>query len=144
MPQQFTVPQFIDAEDKILGPITIRQFVILLVAFMTDAVLYKLLPFVPFLLVAIPLIAVAGIIAFVKINGMPFHYFILNLLQTLKRPQLRVWDKTINDSELRDLIKVVKEPPPPPPERKAPVSRSRLNELTLVVNTGGLYKPEGE
>ena len=144
MPQQFTVPQFLDAEDKIFGPVTMRQFVILLVAFMTDAVLYKLLPFVAFLAVAIPLIALAGIIAFVKINGMPFHFFILNLIQTLKRPQLRVWDKALNTSELRDLLKVEKAPPPPPLERKAPVSKSRLNELTLVVNTGGLYKPEGE
>lgn len=144
MPQQFTVPQFLDTEDKIIGLVTIRQFIILLVAFLTDAVLYKLLPFVYFLAVAIPLIALAGVIAFVKINGMPFHYFILNLIQTFKRPQLRVWDKTIDDSLLRDLIKVTEVSPSPPPTRKAPVSQSRLNELTLIVNTGGLYKPEGE
>lgn len=144
MPQQFTVPQFIDAEDKILGPITIRQFIILLVAFLTDAVLYKLLPFVYFIIVGLAIILMAGVLAFVKINGMPFHFFILNLIQTFKRPQLRVWDKRLNDSELRRLMKEEKEAPPPPPERKAPVSKSRLNELTLVVNTGGLYKPEGE
>ena len=29
---QFVVPQFIDVEDKIFGPVTTRQFVILLVA----------------------------------------------------------------------------------------------------------------
>ena len=32
MPEKFVVPQFIDNEDKILGPITVRQFLILLVA----------------------------------------------------------------------------------------------------------------
>lgn len=144
MPQQFTVPQFLDAEDKIMGPITIRQFVILLTAFLTDAILYKLLPFVAFIIVGLVIIMLAGILAFVKINGMPFHFFILNLIQTFKRPQLRVWDKNLNDSELREFFKKEKEAPPPPLERKAPVSRSRLNELTLVVNTGGLYKPEGE
>ncbi len=31
--QQFVVPQFIEVEDKIFGPITIRQFLILLGAF---------------------------------------------------------------------------------------------------------------
>ena len=29
--QMFTVPQFIDVEDKIIGPITTRQFIICLV-----------------------------------------------------------------------------------------------------------------
>ena len=91
MPQQFTVPQFLDAEDKIFGPITMRQFIILLAAFLTDAILYKLLPFVAFLAVAIPLIVLAGIIAFVKINGMPFHFFILNLIQIRwKFPQIQI------------------------------------------------------
>lgn len=143
MPEQFVVPQFIDAEDKILGPITARQFVIMLVAFLTGAVLWKLLSFVWFLIVFIPLIAGAGVIAFVRINGQPFHYFFLNGLQTLRRPQLRLWDKGKNDSELRTYMKEAPPPPPPPVVRKGPVSSSRLQELTLVVNTGGVYKPEG-
>ncbi|KKS92044.1 MAG: hypothetical protein UV69_C0039G0006, partial [Parcubacteria group bacterium GW2011_GWE2_43_12] len=29
--QQFVVPQFIDVEDKIIGPITVRQFIIIMV-----------------------------------------------------------------------------------------------------------------
>ena len=29
---QFIVPQFIDVEDKIIGPVTTRQFVVLLAA----------------------------------------------------------------------------------------------------------------
>lgn len=30
--QQFLVPQFIDVENKIIGPLTVRQFVIFLIA----------------------------------------------------------------------------------------------------------------
>lgn len=142
MPEQFVVPQFIDAEDKIIGPVTARQFIIMLAAFLTVALLYRLLRFVPFLLTGIPLISASGVVAFVKINGQPFHYFILNLVQTLKRPRLRVWDKTLSDAEVRVYIKKeVPPPPPPPPAKKRPVG-SRLKELALVVNTGGVYKPE--
>ena len=42
MPQQFTVPQFIDVEDQILGPITVRQFVIVLADGIFLAISYKL------------------------------------------------------------------------------------------------------
>lgn len=144
MPDQFVVPQFIDAEDKILGPITARQFVILLFAFMLGAILWQFLNFVWFLVVFIPLIAFAGIIAFVKINGQPFHYFFLNALQTLRKPQLRVWDKDRTNVELRALMQEAPPPPPPPAPRKLLGSTSRLQELALVANTGGVYKPEGE
>ena len=139
---QFLVPQFIDAEDKILGPVTARQFIELLSAFLIDAILYALLPFTAFLFVAIPLICIAGIVAFIKINGQPFHFFILNLLQTIRRPKVRVWDKRLNDAELRFYIKRAPAPPPAPFVRKTAPTTSRLQELTLVVNTGGVYRPD--
>ncbi len=144
MPEQFTVPQFIDAEDKIFGPITARQFIILLVTFLIDAALWKLLSFVAFLLTAIPILMIGGVFAFARINGQPFHYFLLNLIQTFKKPSLRVWDKTKTDAELKEYM--AKKPPPPAEkfQRKAPLSTSRLQELTLVVNTGGVYKPDEE
>ncbi len=143
MPNQFVVPQFIDAEDKILGPITARQFIILLVAFLIGAILWKLLTFVWFLVVFVPLMAASAVVAFVKINGQPFHYFFLNLIQTVKRPQLRVWDKTLTNTELNRHLQEKLPPVAIPFTRKGSASTSRLQELSLVVNTGGVYKPEG-
>lgn len=139
---QFTVPQFIDSEDKILGPITARQFIVMLVVMMTDALLFRLAPFVWFLLLGIPWFALGVIIAFVQVNGQPFHFFLLNIVQTFRRPRLRVWDKRLTDTELRVYMAKPPEAPPAPPARKGPLDRSRLQELTLVVNTGGMYKPE--
>ena len=40
--QQFTVPQFIDFEDKIIGPITTRQFLILMGGFVAIALCYAI------------------------------------------------------------------------------------------------------
>jgi len=142
MPEQFVVPQFIDSEDKILGPVTARQFVILMVVGFLDFLLFKLLPFVQFLLVGIPLVVLAGILAFVKINGQPFHFFLLNLIQTFRKPSLRVWDKSLTTAEIKAYQAQVTPPPTPPTPRKAPMTSSRLQELSLVVNTGGVYKPE--
>ncbi len=139
---QFTVPQFIDSEDKILGPITARQFIEMLVVILVDAVLFRLAPFVWFLAIGIPLFALGAVLAFVPINGQPFHFFLLNIVQTFRRPRLRVWDKRLTDAEVRVHMQQETPPPPPPPARKGPLERSRLQELTLVVDTGGLYKPE--
>ncbi|HBK33972.1 TPA: hypothetical protein DEP34_02110 [Candidatus Uhrbacteria bacterium] len=142
MPDQFVVPQFIDTEDKIIGPITGRQFIILLVVVLLDATLYKLLLFNYFLLVGIPLFIIGVVFAFAKVNGVSFHYFVLNLLQTFRRPRLRVWDKQKTDDQLRTWMLQKPEEVPLPEVRKAPPQGSRLHEITLVVDTGGTYKPE--
>lgn len=142
MPEQYVVPQFIDSEDKIFGPVTARQFIILMLVGLVEFLLFKLLSFIMFLVIGVPLLCLGGMVAFTKINGQPFHFFILNLVQTMKKPRLRVWDKTVTDAQLRDYI--IK----PPPlvltrfQHKASIGTSRIEELTLVVNTGGVYKPE--
>jgi len=139
---QFTVPQFIDVEDKIIGPITVRQFVILLVDGLILALLYK---FVDLALFVVFLAIFGGfglVMAFVKINGQPFHFFLLNFLQTMKKSPLRVWQKKFSDAELRELAKIEKPPPPLPKPFKEPISMSHLSELTLTVDTGGRYEPE--
>jgi hypothetical protein len=144
---KFTVPQFIDVEDKIIGPITTRQFLILLATALLMFLTYKVITSTPgrFTYAVIALIAefgVGGIVAFLKINGQPFHYFLLNLFQTFRKPMLRVWDKSYTDAELKAII--TEPPPPPPPKRllKERVATSRLSELSLVVNTGGVYNPD--
>lgn len=141
---RFVVPQFIDIEDRIVGPITVRQFILMLIPLLMGAIFYKIFDFSLFLLLTIPMIIVFSLLAFFKVNGMPLHFFLLNLLQSLRRPVLRVWDKTLNDEELKRRLKVESAPAPLLLSRKAPLSRSRLHELTLVVNTGGVYKSEEE
>lgn len=143
MQRQFVVPQFIDVEDKILGPITTRQFSLILVAVLLMFIAYQLAQFWLFLIEAIVVAIIFGVIAFVRINGMPFHFFLLNLVQTGKRAKLRVWDKTLSDSDLRAFVtkeKVQKESAPTIVVKN--VSTNRLSKLSLVVNTGGVYQDE--
>ncbi|MBI2098943.1 PrgI family protein [Candidatus Uhrbacteria bacterium] len=142
MPEQFVVPQFLDVEDKILGPITARQFIILIVTFLVAAIMYRLLAFGYFIFFGILVIAAGAVIAFVRINGQPFHYFLLNLVQTLRRPPLRVWNKQLFAAELKELMNIAPAPPPPPKPVKEKLAASRINELTLILNTGGAYNPE--
>ncbi len=139
---QFTVPQFIDVEDKIIGPVTTRQFVIMLAVGLIIFILYKILAFLPFVISAVVLFGVGGTIAFIKINGQPFHFFLLNILQTWRSPNLQIWDKALADAQLREYIKTPPSPPKIVPPRKETLTSSRLTEISLVVDTGGVYTPE--
>lgn len=139
---RFTVPQFIDVESKIIGPITVRQFIIILADFGIVFLFYKLFDFALFAILGLPTLAMGFIIAFVKINGQAFHYFILNVLQTLKRPNLKIWDKNLTTAELQAILKAPEVKIIPPTPTKSAPQQSRLTELSLVVNTGGVYEPD--
>lgn len=141
--QQFVVPQFIDVEDKIFGPITTRQFLIFLIA---GGVIFLAYRFADLALFALLVALVGGfalVLAFVKINGQTFHYFILNIGQTLRRPSLRVWHKEFSKDELQYFIHQGEKVPEEKPVQKT-VRRQHIRDLALIVNTGGMYHPEEE
>jgi hypothetical protein len=145
MPDKFVVPQFIDAEDKILGPITVRQFLICLGAAFAIFIEYKLFTLPYFILATVITGGTAASFAFLKINGQPFHIFFVNFLETTVRPSLRTWQKGLTDSELQVIIKHHKPAPPVVATPTAPPpTSSRLRDLALTVNTGGVYNPEEE
>jgi len=143
MPDKFIVPQFIENEDKILGPITVRQFILSLGGFFAIFLEFRILTLPYFILSAVVTVAIVGLFGFVKVNGQPFHIFFLNLLQTVMRPALRVWDKNPLDAELRSFIKPqTVAPAAAGPVRKERPGSTRLRDLSLIVNTGGVYVPE--
>ncbi|MDD4901366.1 MAG: PrgI family protein [Patescibacteria group bacterium] len=139
--QQFVVPQFIDVEDKIIGPITTRQFIVMLVGFLIIGISYKIFDFSLFVTFGLVVFAISGVIAFLRINGRPFHYFILNLFQTFKRPKLRIWRHVFYQPDIE-----VKSSGLPTAKALAEkhYTSSRLAELSLIVDTKGAYRGERE
>ena len=146
MPEKYVVPQFIDNEDKILGPITVRQFLILLAATVVLFISYKLTRLPYFIAITVVVSALAGSFGFLKIQGQLFHLFFLNFLTSLIRPGMRVWDKNLTDEQLHVFMNQGKQGQKimEVTNRKPPPTSSRLRDLTLVVNTGGVYKPDDD
>lgn len=146
MPDKFVVPQFIDSEDKILGPITVRQFLVCLGAAFLIFIEYKLLAFAYFIAAAVFTGGLAAVFAFLKINGQPFHIFFVNFMETTFRPSLRTWQKGLSDAELHTIIKSHGSSAPmvatQTPQNR--LTSSRLRDLALTVNTGGVYNPDEE
>jgi len=140
--EQFVVPQFIDVEDKIFGPITSRQFVILLISGLILFIAYKLADTALFILLLATIGGFSLVLAFVKVNGQPFHFFILNLFQTLRRPSRRIWNKNPTKEELNEWRKGEKVEVIEKIKIVPRLSYNRIRDLSLAVNTGGYYKPE--
>lgn len=146
MQNQFTVPQFLEIEPKIIGPITARQFLIMLFTLIMCFMIYRIfLSVIAIVGLGIPMLGFGITLAFAKVNGQPFHFILLNILQTVRKPWLRVWDKRISDHELRAIIKgkTVSEPDPVM-FSKSRIEGTRLKELSLVINTGGVYNPNDQ
>lgn len=139
--QQFIVPQFIEVEDKIFGPITTRQFLILLAAGLVIFMAYKYADFALFVTTLALVGGLALVFSFVKINGQTFHYFILNLIQSLRRPSLRIWYKDYSKEEL-DYLRKRKVEEVEVKEARKPEKSAHIRDLSLTVNTGGFYKPD--
>lgn len=141
---QFVVPQFIEVETKIIGPISVRQFLILLGTAGVIFIWYTLFSTVFFLILAVITFAVGGTFAFARVNSQPFHEFALSLVQTAKRPSLAIWQREIKRQVVIKMARKdrKKEKAEGPPLQKPEVTPSHITELSLIADTRGKYSPE--
>ena len=90
---RFTVPQFIEHEAKIVGPLTFRQFVYIGLAGAICFVLYFSVPFSVFLISCIVFGTVGLAFAFLKIGGRSLPIIIANFLKFKIAPKMYIWKK---------------------------------------------------
>ncbi len=88
---RYDVPQFIDVEDKIFGPLTFRQFIYLTGGGGLAFLAYKLIPSFFGFLAALPIAGFALALAFVKINEKPFINIIESAFTYAISDKLYVW-----------------------------------------------------
>lgn len=69
---EYQVPQFIEVEDKIFGPFTLKQFIYLAGGAGLCAIILLYLPLVFAVILALPVAGFAAALAFYKINGKDF------------------------------------------------------------------------
>lgn len=133
---QFSVPQFIDIEDRIIGPLTLKQFLYFLGAAAIIFVLYTFLT-TPFLIITgVPVAGIAAMFAFYKPNGRPFTVFVGSILRYITRPRLYMWERTAQNREIDEVAPTKKEVISEE-EVVHEVSESRLQQLAWVLDTSG-------
>lgn len=104
---QFQVPQFIETEDKIVGPLTIKQFIYVAIGGGLSAILYFTVNFTAWIIASIFLLAASAALGFLKISGRPLSKVILSAIHFYWKPQLYVWQpenpKTLKEEQVQSL-----------------------------------------
>lgn len=90
---RFEVPQFIEIEDKIFGPLTWKQFVYVAGGGGLAAVLFFFTPFIIFILFGIPIAVLTFALSFYQINNRPFSFFLESAVGYLRGTKLYLWRK---------------------------------------------------
>lgn len=88
---QFQVPQFIETEDKILGPLSLRQFIYLSLSIGASLLLYAIFNFWIWLLFSAVLVGGTAAVLLVKVNGRSFGVIALRAIEFYWQPQTYVW-----------------------------------------------------
>ena len=141
---EYQVPQFIEVEDKIVGPLTFRQFLYLGGAAGFVVVCFAYLSFIFAALVALPVVGLAIALAFYKINGKPFIEMMEAGFAYIVGAKLFLWKKReIKEAEERTTAAAAAaaaallNAPRPAPR----LTSGKLSELAYSLDTHGSLPP---
>lgn len=132
---RFTVPQFIEHEAKIVGPLTFKQFLFIGAAGVICFVLYfslGKLNFLLFLLISIILLIGSLVLAFLQIGGRGVPTILGNLLRFSLGSKVYIWkkkEKQVIVFKKENVEKEIEEAPLKIPEN------SRLKKLRTEIET---------
>lgn len=128
---QFNVPQFIEIEDKVVGPFTFKQFVYLAGGAGAVFILWRTLPLFLSIWLILPIAAASLALAFLRINKRPFVIILEAAVRYWLSRKLYVWRKEEKKVEPKERTEK------PEPLLTVPkLSESKLKELawSLDVN----------
>ncbi|MBI4159590.1 PrgI family protein [Candidatus Wolfebacteria bacterium] len=116
---QFQVPQFIDIEDKIVGPLSLRQFLYLAGAVAISFTSFFIFQLWLWLLISVFAGAFGAALAFVRYNSQPLPRILWLMFFYFWRPRLYLWQREVKEK----IIEV---------KYKEPASRRALFEMSSV------------
>jgi hypothetical protein len=90
---RFQVPQFIEIEDKIFGPLTLKQFIYVVGGGAIALLAFTLLPKFLAILISAPFVGLGAALAFYKPNNRPFAYTLEALWGYFLGEKLYIWKK---------------------------------------------------
>lgn len=87
----FNIPQFIDIEDKIVGPLTAKQLGWLAAGGVLLLVLWSMLDMSAFIMAALIVGFIFGMLAFYRPNNQSLLIYILSIFSFFTKPKMYVW-----------------------------------------------------
>jgi len=128
---QYSVPQFIDVEDKVVGPFTGKQALFLILGFGIILILFTFLQFFIFIIMAIPVIVLSLAFAFWRPKGFSVSQWISNIINFYTTAHLYIWRREPDSRMFKQTQRkqTAKEAQP------IPISRNRIKELAWLLDT---------
>lgn len=133
----YKVPQDVEAEDKLLGPFSFRQFIYLIIAVMGIAIGWLLAGlFIPLAIIPLPVIIFFGALALPLKKDQPMEIYLAAVLSFYLKPRRRMWQP----DGVQSLIEIVA-PRVVEEQRTKDLSQSeaeqRLSYLANLVDSRG-------
>ncbi|MBX4187236.1 MAG: PrgI family protein [Candidatus Doudnabacteria bacterium] len=132
---QFAVPQFTDVEDKLIGPLSLKQFLIILATGGVIMFFYSIFRFsIFFFFFALP-VALAGLsITFGKFNGRPVSGYLGAFFNYASKPKVRVFKREDINLNLSFKTEKIEAPLTEAKSRLEEPSESRLRKLAYLLD----------
>ena len=133
---EFTVPQFVEREPKLIGPFTFKQFIFVAIAGAACFFLYffigkKNMPL--FILIAVVLFGGALALAFVRIKGYTLPILIKNFFAFTIMPKIFLWHRKLIPPKVSKIKKFEKAEVEETPLKI--IEESSLQKLSTQVET---------
>ena len=90
---RYQVPQFIEFDSKIIGPLTFKQFIYILGGTGGTYIIYKIFGIFPGILLMLVLWSLTGALAFVKVNNKSFVDVLAAGFSYMVKSKLYIWKK---------------------------------------------------
>ncbi len=134
---QYKVPQNIEAEDKILGPLSLRQFIYVIIGLLWAGLMWLLFSkiIVLMILLIIPITGFFLLLGFGRRQEQSFESYFVAVLQYFVVPRVRVWDKDLTQVELVKKVDIAPEVIP-----LKNINMGSLKQLALIMDTHGAQK----
>lgn len=127
---QYQVPQFIEVEDKIFGPLTLKQFVYLAGGGGLCLLMFTLLPLYVTIILGIPVMTLSAGLAFFQVNGRPLIHAMEHAFGFMFGNKLYLWQQ--RDAKKSPQAATVAAKPANLPVPK--LSESKLRDLSWSLN----------
>ena len=89
----YKVPQDVEADDKLIGPFSFRQFIYLIIVAMAGVIAWGLAQlFIPLAIIPVPIMLFFGAIALPLRKDQPMEIYMAAMFSFLLKPHLRKWD----------------------------------------------------
>jgi hypothetical protein len=137
---QYKVPQNVEAEDKILGPLTFRQFIYALIGFGWGLICFGILHTIPavMIIVGFPPTTLFMLLAFYTRDGQNFEQLLIAMIGYFAAPHRRLWVKEdIAETFHIEPTKRVAEMT----QRNPAEVRSELEKLAGLIDSRGWNRP---